>query len=189
MANVNFSTKEFNEVVKGAKVELNGIFKSPFVVINLLNKAAKGDFSRIEGTNVSKENLAKVAKVLKSMHNKRYAFDLDLLTKDNKGRFVSVATSKVMPIWDYQLIDVLPNKGYKYYKPIQCTINAIFNEFAKVAKVEIKETEKAAKESEKAAKDAEKKRENMIKNLNNAFLKGVLTEVEYNEKLKALKAA
>lgn len=189
MKTKNFSAKEFNGIVKGAKVELNGIFKSPFVVVNLLNKAAKGDFSKIEGANVSKENLAKVAKVLKGMHNERYAFNLDLLTKDNKGRFVTVTTSKNMPIWDYQLIDILPNKGYKYYKPIQCTINAIFNEFAKVAKVEIKEMEKAAKETEKAANDAKKRRENMIKNLNNAFLKGVLTEVEYNEKLKALKVA
>jgi hypothetical protein len=102
---------------------------------------------------------------------------------------VTIATSKVMPIWDYQLIDVLPNKGYKYYKPIQCTINAIFNEFAKVAKVEIKETEKAAKESEKATKQAAKVRENRIKDLNNAYAKGILTEVEYNDKLKALKAA
>ena len=188
MANKNFSTKEFNAIVKGAKVEINGIFKSPFVVVNLLNKAAKGDYLKIDGCNIGKDNLAKVAKVLKSMHNERYAFNLDLLDKDNKGRFCAIATSKTMPIWDYQLIDIIPNKGYKYYKPLQCSINAIFNAFAKIAKIEIGDNEKAAKESEKAAKKAAKTRENRIKDLNNAFAKGILTEFEYNEKIKALKA-
>lgn len=189
MGTKNFGTKEFNEVVKGAKVELNGIFKSPFVVVNLLNKASKGDFSKVEGCNVSKENLSKVAKVLKSMHNERYAFNLDLLEKDDKGRFCSVATSKNLPSWDYQLIDIIPNKGYKYYKPLQCTINSIFNAFAKVAKVDVSEKEKAQKEFLKAAKKVEKVRENRIKDLNNAFAKGILTELEYNEKMKAVKAA
>ena len=184
-----FSTKEFNEVVKGAKVELNGIFKSPFIVVNLLNKAAKGDFSKVEGCNVSKENLSKVAKVLKGMHNDRYAFNLDLLEKDNKGRFCSVATSKNLPSWNYQLINIIPNKGYKYYKPLQCSINSIFNAFAKVAKVEIKDIENTQKAAEKAQKSAAKVRENRIKDLNNAFAKGILTEVEYNTKMQAIKAA
>lgn len=189
MASKNVSAKEFAQIVKSAKVEINGIFKSPFVVINLLNKAAKGDFNKIKGANISRENLAKVAKVLKGLHSGRYAFDMCLLTKDNKGRICSVSTSKIMPVWDYQLIDVLPNKGYKYYKPINLTINALFNEFAKVAKVEIKEIENAEKEDKKAAKKAEKVLENRIKDLNNAFSKGILTEFEYNEKMKALKAA
>lgn len=182
-----FSAKEFTNVVKGAKVELNGIFKSPFIVVNLLNKAAKGDFSKVEGANVSKENIAKVAKVLKSMHSERYAFNLDLLTKDNKGRFATVATSKVMPIWDYQLIDVLPNKGYKYYKPIQCTINSIFNAFAKVAKVDIIETEKAAKESEKAAKKAAKEFENAKKCIIKDYNSGMFGESILAEKLANLR--
>lgn len=189
MANKNFSTKEFNEVVKGAKVELNGIFKSPFVVVNLLNKAAKGDYSKIDGCNIGKENLSKVAKVLKSMHNGRYAFDLDLLTKDNQGRFVSVATSKNVPIWDYQLIDILPNKGYKYYKPLACTINSIFAAFAKVAKVEISDNEKAAKESQKAAAKADRIKAAKLRDLDKAFDKGILTEMEYKNKLAAIKAA
>ena len=48
------SAKEFTNVVKGAKVEINGTFKNPFVVVNLLNKAAKGDFSKINKLNKNK---------------------------------------------------------------------------------------------------------------------------------------
>ena len=190
MATKNYGVKEFNAIVKNANNELKGIFNNPFVVINLLNKAYKGDFSKIAGAdNFVRDNIKKVGDVLKGMHDNRYAFDASLLIKDNKGRFVTITTSKSMPVWDYQLIDVLPNKGYKYYKPISLTINAIFNAFAKVAKVEISESAKAAKDNEKALKKADRIKAQKIKVLNNAYLKGVLTEVEYNEKLNALNVA
>lgn len=190
MKKENFSVKEFNAIVKGANNEVKGVFNNPFVVINLLNKAVKGDFEKVANVEgITRENLQKVASVLKSIHKGRYPFDASLLTKDNKGRFVTIATSKTMPIWDYQLIDVIPNKGYKYYKPISLTINAIFNAFAKVAKVEVSDNVKAAKDNEKALKKSDRIKAQKIKVLNNAYLKGVLTEVEYNEKLNALKAA
>ena len=116
------------------------------------------------------------------MHSNRYAFDASLLTKDNKGRFVTIATSKTMPVWDYQLIDVLSNKGYKYYRPLALTINSIFNAFANIAKVEIKGNEKAAKKADRI-------RAQKMKVLRNAYDKGILTECEYQTKLDALKAA
>jgi hypothetical protein len=208
MKTKNFSAKEFNGIVKGAKVEINGTFKNPFIVINLLNKAAKGDFSKMNNCDILPENLKKVAKVCKGMHANRYAFDVCLFEKDSFGRFCTLSPfkgEKVDLFTDYYDINNLSvlistdNKGREVVEnekgdlytcvPVSLTINGIFNAFAKVAKVEIKETEKAAKESEKATKQAAKVRENRIKDLNNAYTKGVLTEVEYNEKLKALKAA
>lgn len=201
MKQTNFSTKEFNEIVKGAKVELNGTFKSPFVVCNLLNKAAKGDFSKVAGVeDITRENLSKVAGVIKSIHNGRYAFDMCIFEKDYKGRFCTTSKVKETGMPDYYDINGISalvytdNKGREIidgvlYTPISLTINGIFGAFAKVAKVDISERERAQKEFLKAAKKAEKIRENRIKDLNNAFAKGVLTEVEYNEKMKALKAA
>lgn len=190
MAKKNFSTKEFNAIVKGAKVEVNGVFSNPFVIINALNKAYKGDYSKIAGAcNFVRDNLKIVGDVLKSMHGQRYAFDASVLTKDNKGRFVNITTSKVMPIWNYQLIDVIPNKGYKYYKPIALTINAVFAAFCKVAKVEISDINKANKATVDAAKKGAKVRDNKIKALNRALTSGIISEFEYTEKLKAIKAA
>lgn len=201
MTNKNFSTKEFNAIVKSAKVELNGTFKSPFVVCNLLNKAAKGDFSKVAGVEgLTRENLSKVAGVIKGMHGGRYAFDMSIFEKDYKGRFCTTSKAKEIGTPDYYDINgfsalvYTDNKGREIiegvlYTPISLTINGVFNAFAKAAKVDISGKEKAQKEFLKAAKKAAKIRENRIKDLNNAFTKGVLTEVEYNEKMKALKAA
>ena len=201
MTNKNLSAKEFTQIVKGAKVELNGIFANPFVVCNILNKAAKGDFSKVANVEgVTKENLSKVAGVLKSMHNGRYAFDMSIFEKDYKGRFCTTSKTKEIGTPDYYEVNgfsvlvYADNKGREIidgvlYTPIACTVKSVFNAFAKVAKVDISEKEKAQKEFLKAAKKAEKTRENMIKSINAAYTKGVLTEVEYNEKMKALKAA
>ena len=169
------SAKEFNSTLKTAKGEIKGIFTSPFVIVNQLNKAAKGDFSKIENCdNLLRENVAKVAKVVKSLHNGRYAFNLDLFVKDYAGRFCTMQVSKKEIETRLDYCDIcgvsaavaIDNKGREVcedengnnviYAPIVCTVTAFFNAFAKVAKVELTASEKAAKETEKAAKRTEK---------------------------------
>jgi hypothetical protein len=208
MKTKNLSTKEFNEVVKGAKVEINGTFKNPFVVINLLNKAVKGDFAKVANCEINPENLKKVAKVCKGMHANRYAFDVCLFEKDSFGRFCAMSPFKgakgdlFADYYDINNMSVLvytDNKGREIVEnekgdlytcaPISLTINGVFNAFAKVAKVDIIEKDKAAKEFQKAAKKAERIRATKLRELDRAKDKGIITEFEYNEKLKLIKAA
>ena len=199
MTKVNYSSKEFAQIVKGAKTEINGVFKSPFVVVNLLNKAAKGDFSKIDGCGISSDNLAKVAKVCKSLHTERYAFDLSLFEKDGKGRFCTLCKLPKAFVYDtegdaitytYKGGEIV---GTSYMKPISCTINGVFAAFAKVAKVDIVETEKAEKaaqrEAEKAAKKAKKEYEKMKKGVISDYNKGMITEASLAEKLAQLREA
>lgn len=199
-------TKEFSAIVKGAKVELNGTFKNPFVVVNLLNKAAKGDFTKVSNcSGLTRENLAKVAKACKGMHDNRYAFDVCLFTKDYKGRFCTIGKVSKNDTISYDYIDVIVGGeemttkvginakgneviGENVLSPIPCTINGFFNAFAKVAKVEIRANEIAANNAAKEAEKANKMYNNMVRDINKAYTKGVLSEVEYNDKLQALKA-
>lgn len=179
MATKNFSkvsAKEFNTTFKNAKNEVKGIFTSPFVIVNQLNKAAKGDFSKIENCdNLLRENIAAVAKVVKSLHTGRYAFNLDLFVKDYAGRFCTMQTLKNECVTHTDYMDIcgvsaavaVDNKGREVCKdengnnviftPIACTISAYFAAFAKVAKVTLVASEKAekqaAKDEKKAAKD------------------------------------
>lgn len=197
MAKVNYSSKEFSQIVKGAKSEINGVFKSPFVVVNLLNKAAKGDFSKIEGCTFTPENLSKVAKVCKSLHGERYAFDLCLFGKDTMGRFCTLCKLPKDFVYDTDGDSVTYTfkgceiVGVNYMKPIACTVNGVFAAFAKVAKVDIVETEKAEKAAEKAAKkaakDAKRTYEKMKKGVIADYNKGMITEAALAEKLAQLK--
>lgn len=203
--NFSISSKEFAANTKGAKVELNGIFKNPFVVCNMLNKAAKGDFEKVaDVSGLSHENLAKVAKELKKAHGGRYAFDFDyllsdstLFRKDSKGRFCSVSVSKQVPEFQFDMLNITPatNKAaakFIYLKPVTCSIISIFNAFAKVAKVEIKATEKATEKAEKAAKKAAKDSEKAFAAAKKGAIKdynsGKLTEIELADKLAEIKA-
>ena len=178
-------TKEFSALVKGANEELNGTFKSPYVICNLLNKAAKGDFSKVANCEgLTKENLAKVAKVVKGMHVNRYAFDTCILPKCN-GKLGTFIIVPEMQSEKASILcgDIVTFKGKELsvnesgfvgiFRPISLTINGVFNAFAKVAKVQISEAEKAAKETEKAAKKAAKEYENtkkcIIKDYNNGL--------------------
>ncbi len=205
MAIFSISSKEFSSVTTSAKKELKGVFKNPFVVCNLLNKAAKGDFEKVAGVDgVTRDNLAKVAKVLKSAHGGRYAFefnyllsDSDLYRKDSKGRLCAVATCKSVPVYGYDLVNIIPATEkacakFIYLRPISCSISAIFSAFAKVAKVEIKTTEKENEKAEKAAKKAEKENEKAYKiaqkGLISDFNAGKITEVQFAEKLTEIKA-
>ena len=200
MKNSVFSAKEFTNVVKGAKVEVKGVFSNPFVVCNLLEKASKGDFEKIANvSNISRENLAKVAKVLKGMHGNRYAFSFDFLLsnselfrKDKKGLLCSVSISKTLPLWKYDLLDVIPCTDktpakFIYLRPVTCSINAIFSAFAKVAKVDINLSEKAAKVAKKAAKDSAKEYEKAKKGVIKDYNDGKISESDLAAKLSELR--
>lgn len=187
MSKNNFSAKEFAKVAKSARVEINGIFKSPFVVVNLLNKAAKGDFSKVANCDgLTRENVAKVAKVVKSLHAGRYAFDLSVFDKDYLGRFctrtnykgeISDLIADYMDVNGVSALVYTDSKGreivasgekYVILCPVPATINGVFAAFAKVAKVELSNNEKAEK-AEKAAKNAAEKAEKAAK-------KGVISD-------------
>ena len=204
MATKNFSAKEFTQVVKSAKGEVNGTFKSPFVIINLLNKAAKGDFTKVANCEgLSHENLAKVAKVVKALHGGRYAFDTIVFEKDYKGRFCTVSPFKGEVCRDYLDINGISalvatdSKGrevitcedgkMQVFAPIALTVPAFFNAFAKVAKVDIIATEKAEKAEKAAAEKAEKEYHRTRKGILSDYNAGKFGEVELAEKLTSLR--
>jgi len=192
-------TKEFNALVKGANQELNGTFKSPFVICNLLNKASKGDFSKVANCeNLTKDNLSKVAKVVKTLHNNRYAFDVCVLPKC----FGKLGTFIIVPEMQFELANILCGDIVTYknkelcineknqvgiFRPISLTITSVFNAFAKVAKVQISENEKASKEIEKASKKANKEYENAKKCIIKDYNNGMFGESILAEKLANLR--
>lgn len=197
--NFNYSVSEFNEVVTNSREELKNVFKNPFVIINALNKAAKGDFSKMKNCEgLTFENVQAVAKVVKTLHNNRYAFDTCLLRKDSKGRFCRVSKSKVMPIWGFDIVDV-NEKGFSYLKPIALNEIAYYNAFVALAKAEISKAEKARKKAEKEAEKAakatlskEQKKEKSAKDkaykdLCAKFYKGEICAEEFTQKVAALK--
>lgn len=193
------NTKEFSAIVKSANVELNGTFKSPFVICNLLNKAAKGDFSKVANCeNLTKDNLSKVAKVVKTLHKNRYAFDVCVLPKvcGKLGNFVAVPekqcelysiVSGEIVTYNGKTLCINEENKVGVFRSIPLTITGVFNAFAKVAKVEISATEKAAKESEKAAKKAAKEYENAKKCIIRDYNNGMFGENILAEKLADLR--
>lgn len=195
----NYSVSEFNEVVTNGRNELKDVFNNPFVIINALNKAAKGDFSKMKNCEgLTFENVKAVANVVKTLHGNRYAFDTCLLRKDSKGRFCRTSKSKVMPIWGFDIVDV-NEKGYTYLKPIALNEIAYYNAFVVIAKGEISKTEKARKkaekEAEKAAKATLSKAQKKAKNANEKaykelctkFYKGEICAEEFAEKAAKLR--
>ena len=147
------SSKEFTQVCKLAKYEFTEIQKSIFVCENHLNKAAKGT---AEYSGMSNENIKLVAYKVQSMHNnKGKYFDICVFPKNSKGVSCVVKHSKSMPKWGYDIVDV-SDKGFDYLVPISTTDKAVFAAFCAIAKVDIKETEKAAKVATKIAKEKEK---------------------------------
>lgn len=199
--NFVYSVSEFNEVVTSGRNELKDTFNNPFVIINALNKAAKGDFSKMKNCEgLTFENVREVAKVVKSLHGNRYAFDTCLLHKDNKGRFCRVSKSKTMPVWGFDIVDV-NEKGYLYLKPIALNEIAYYNAFVAIAKAEISKAEKARKKAEKEAekaakatlskaqKKAKSANEKAYRELCNKFYKGEICAAEFAEKAEMLKKA
>ena len=201
-------SKEFNAIVRNANREINGTFKSPFIIVNLLNKAAKGDFSKVENcAGLSRENIALVAKQLRAMYGTRYAFSVDMLCKDYKGRFCSVIANNtdknaivMHDYFDLSGVSVcvsidskgreLCDNGGQLLAPIALTVTAFFNAFAKLAKVEIRDNERAEKELAKQAKaQAKADREKSVVAKVFGELAESMSENEIHEKFMAIKGA
>lgn len=213
----NISSKEFAAIAKSATKQIKEVTFSPFFICNTLNKVAKGDVSKIDGcSTINVEDVKTVAKVCKTLHGGRYAFDFALFEKDTKGRFCTRVTLPKNYVFDtdgdavtytFNGKDVLQSDNV-YLQPIACTFTGMLSAFAKVAKVEIRETEKkeaaekreaekiAKKEAraretaeQKKARAAKKVRETKAKELSLQLLSGEITAEEFAEKLAILKAA
>ena len=207
------TSKEFANIAKNASKQIKEVTFSPFFIVNTLNKVAKGDVSKINGMEtINVDDVQTVAKVCKTLHGGRYAFDFCLFDKDSNGRF---CTRNVLPkkyvfdtvgdavAYTFNGKDVVCGENV-YLQPIPCTFVGMLSAFAKVAKVELKETEKreaterkeAEKQAKKAEKAAQKKvrddkkvRENKVKELSLQLLSGDITPEEFAEKVAAIKAA
>lgn len=213
----NISSKEFAAIAKNANKQIKEVTFSPFFICNTLNKVAKGDVSKISGMDsINVDDVKTVAKECKTLHGGRYAFDFALFDKDAKGRFCTRVTLPKHYVFDtdgdavkytFNGKDVLLSDNV-YLQPISCTFTGMLSAFAKVAKVEIRATEKKeaaekreaekiakkearARETEeqKKARAAKKVRETKAKELSLQLLSGEITAEEFAEKLAILKAA
>ena len=166
------TAKEFGTIAKSAKVQLKEMTFSPFYIINALNKIAKGDATRIDGCNtINVDDVKRVAKVCKTLHGGRYAFDFSLFDKDSAGRFCTrVQLPKVYTLdtigdavsYTFRGCDV-DMDTHTYCKPVPCTFVGMFGAFAKVAKVELSESEKATRAEKKASEKARKEAQKLTK--------------------------
>ena len=213
----NISSKEFATIAKNATKQIKAVTYSPFFIVNTLNKVVKGDVSKIVGMeSINVEDVKTVAHECKKLHGNRYAFDFALFEKDTKGRFCTRVTLPKKYVFDtdgdavkytFNGKDILLSDNV-YLQPVTCTFPGMLSAFAKVAKVEIRETEKREaaekREAEKAAKKearaketaaqkkeraAKKERETKVKMLSIELLAGDITPEEFAEKVSAIKAA
>lgn len=213
----SISSKEFAAIAKNANKQIKEVTYSPFFIINTLNKVAKGDVSKIDGCSaINVEDVKTVANECKKLHGNRYAFDFALFDKDSKGRFCTRTTLPKKYVFDtdgdavtysFNGKDILLSDNV-YLQPVTCTFPGMLSAFAKVAKVELRETEKREaaekREAEKLAKKearaketaaqkkarmAKKERETKAKELSLQLLSGEITAEEFAEKLAILKAA
>lgn len=153
-----------NELSKAVKNDIKKV--SAFYFVNELNKLAKkNEFCE----NV---NIAELSNRLKTIHNERYGFNVNVLTKDYKGRFCTtskIKAEKVMPVNEginietgfelmvdaktgFELM-VDENNNYIICRPIAPTLIAYINAFVQV----VRRAEKAKEEAEKVAKIEAKK--------------------------------
>jgi len=211
--NNQMTSKEFAAIAKNANKQIKEVTYSPFFIINTLNKVVKGDVSKINGLeSINVEDVKKVASVCKTLHTGRYAFDFALFEKDTFGRWCTRTTLPKKYVFDTDGDSVTYTVNGKdvllsdnvYLQPVTCTYPGMLSAFAKVAKVEIRETEKRAKEEKRAeekaaraketeeqkkARAAKKERETKVKELSLQLLAGEITPEDFAEKLAAIKAA
>ena len=169
------SVNEFNVISKAANNELKNEFSNPFIICNLLEKAAKGDFEKVSNVKgLSRENLANVAFNLKKAHKEKHAFNFayllksELFTLDYSGKLCTFgkyegANDKAALNCGEIVCDTkgnelrLNNEGEIItLKKVSLTIIGIFNAFKKTLKADISKTEKAEKAAKKAAEKAAK---------------------------------
>ena len=183
------SVSEFNVIANAANNELKNEFANPFIICNLLEKAARGDFEKVANVKgLSRENLANVAYNLKKTHKEKHAFNFAYLLKS--GLFTLDYSGKLCTFGKYEGANekaalncgeiVLDAKGNELrlndkgeiitLKKVSLTIIGIFNAFKKTLKAEISKTEKAEKaakrEAEKAAKATLSKEQRKAKSAN-----------------------
>lgn len=210
--NNNTTAKEFSGIIRNAKGEVKNTFNSPFVVCNLLNKAAKGDFSKIQNCdNLVRENVARVGSVLKSMHGGRYPFDICVLYRAENGR---IGTFTAVPECQGEVCNIMNGETvmYKgralcvnaqnivgYFVPTQLTITGIFNAFCAVAKGEVTARERERKQAQRESERAQRERERETARADKEFArtkKGIIKdyndgkfgEAELADKLAELRA-
>jgi len=177
------TSKEFTNVCKLAKYELSEIQKSIFVCENHLNKAAKGT---AEYSGMSNDNIKLVAYKVQSLHgnNKKY-FDICVFPKNSKGVSCLVKHSKNMPVWGYEIVNI-SESGFDYLAPIATTDKAVFSAFCNIAKIDIKDAEKAAKEAAKVEREREREEKAYNKAYNAVFsLFGEITGLMTREEIMA----
>lgn len=186
------NAKNVNNNVKSAKSELKNVLTSAFAGINYLNKVVSGKIGGgllAEGMDVT--SIKAVAAELKKIHGCRYAFTADVLTKDKNGRICTRERSRRMPIWDYQLIDIINGK-YEYLRPCSAgiTIQKLFAVFADIVKADAAAKVAKAKANEKAAKKAAKEK-NMRKVVYSVFgeYANTFTDEQIMEKYNIIKSA
>lgn len=162
----NISSKEFAAIAKNATKQIKEVTYSPFFILNTLNKVVKCDVAKISGMeSINVDDVKTVANECKKLHGNRYAFDFALFEKDSKGRFCTRVTLPKNYVFDtdgdavtysFNGKDILLYDNV-YLQPVTCTFPGMLSAFAKVAKVEMRETEKReAAEKREAEKRAKK---------------------------------
>lgn len=186
------NAKNVNNNVKNAKSELNNVLTSAFTGINFLNKVVSGKIGGgllPAGMDVS--SIKAVASELKKIHGGRYAFTADLLKKDNNGRICTVERTKHMPIWNFQLIDIVNGK-YEYLRPCSegIKIQKLFAVFADIVKADAAAKVAQAKADAAAAKVVANKKHmrDVVFAVFGEFA-NTFTEEQIEEKYNIIKAA
>jgi hypothetical protein len=186
------NAKSVNDNVKNAKSELKNVLTSAFAGINYLNKVVSGKIGGgLLPAGMDVTCIKAVASELKKIHGGRYAFTADVLTKDNKGRICTIERSRIMPVWDYQLINIINGK-YEYLRPCSAgiTIQKLFAVFAGIVKADAAAKVAKAKADAAAAKVAANKKQmkDVVFAVFGEFA-NTFTDKEIEEKYNIIKAA
>lgn len=155
------NAKNVNNNVKSAKNELKNVLTSAFAGINYLNKVVSGKIGGgLLPAGMDVTSIKAVASELKKIHGGRYAFTADVLTKDAKGRICTRERSKKLPVWEYQLLNIVNGK-YVYLRPCSAgiTIQKLFAVFADIVKADAAAKVAKAKADAAAAKVAANKKQ------------------------------
>ena len=186
------NAKNVNNNVKNAKSELKNVLTSAFAGINYLNKVVSGKIGGgLLPSDMDITSVKVIASELKKIHGGRYAFTADVLTKDKNGRICTHERSKHMPIWEYQLIDIINGK-YEYLRPCSAgiTIQKLFAVFADIVKADAAAKVAKAKADAAAAKVAsnEKRMKDVVFSVFGE-LANTFTDEQIKEKYNIIKAA
>lgn len=211
MAQKILTAKEFSAVARTAEQKVREDIKSPFYCVNSLNNETK------KGGSIDGEAVAPVAAELRHYYAElgiasRYAFTLDVFTKNSAGLFCELKTlpkgyaneyaslingEQVFFNGDELIIDC--NNNICRLVPIKGTVPAYFHAFCNLIKSEKKAQEaeeraaqKAQREKDKAEKKAQKAvkkaYEKELKSLQKDFLNGSISSANYEAAKVALSA-